>query len=66
LERKHGVIIKEQDLIIKITTKQRLKGLFYKQGELHVQKVEDQKKRILKECMKLEVVCKALTQLIVI
>jgi len=66
LERRHGIVIKERDSIIKTTTKQRLEGLFQKQGELHVQKMEDQKERILRECVKLDVVREALTQLIVL
>ena len=45
----HGVVIKEEDLVIKRATKQSLQGLFYKQGELYTQKLKRQKEAILRE-----------------
>ena len=45
----HGVVIKEEDLVIKRATKQSLQGLFHKQGELHTQKLKRQKENILRE-----------------
>ena len=45
----HGVVVKEEDSVIKRATKQSLQGLFYKQGELYTQKLERQKENTLRE-----------------
>ena len=62
----HGVVIKEEDSVIKRATKQSLQGLFHKQGELHTQKLEMQKETILRESVNSALVRDALAQLIVV
>ena len=62
----HGVVIKEEDSVIKRATKQSLQGLFHKQGELHTQKLERQKEAIIRECVNPALVRNAFAQLIVV
>ncbi len=66
LHKKHGITVKEEDLVIKKVTKQRLEGLYQKQGEAQVQKVKEEKERILRESINQPVVREALAQLIVV
>lgn len=63
---KHGIFVKEQESVIKQATKQRIEGLFQKQGELEAQKLKERKERILRECVKIDIVREALAQLIVV
>ena len=62
----YGITIKEKDSSLKQATKNRLKGLFQKQGELQVQKLESQKETILREYVNQSVIQEALAQLIVV
>lgn len=62
----HGVVVKEEDSVIKRATQQSLQGLFHKQGELHTQQLERQKDTILRESVNPALVRDALAQLIVV
>jgi hypothetical protein len=62
----HGVVVKEEDSVIKRATKQSLQGLFHKQGQLHTQKLERQKEHILRESFDSAMIRDAFAQLIVV
>ena len=62
----HGVVVKEEDSVIKQAIKQSLQGLFYKQGELHTQKLKRQKETILRESINSALIHDTLTQLIMV
>ena len=62
----HGVVVKEEDLVIKRATKQSLQGLFYKQGELHTQNLERKKETILRESVNSALIRDAFAQLIMV
>ena len=62
----YGVVVKEEDLVIKWATKQSLQGLFYKQGQLYTQKLERQKEHILRESFNFIIIRDTFAQLIVV
>ena len=66
LHNAHGVVVKEEDSVIKRAIKQSLQGLFHKQGELHTQKLERQKKNTLKESINSAILRDTFAQLIVV
>ncbi len=62
----YGVVIKEEDLVIKRARNQSLQGLFYKQRKLYTQKLEMQKETILRKGVNSALVHNAFAQLIVV